>query len=143
MIQIPTAFIALIAVVAATVTYADDLTTAKPVEQLRYGKQSDDTMAIVIGGDVAACGKYFVPKGFGLKSILGIVGGYGWKGHRTHDAAKTAQFRGKVRISRPVEGAKPTLLEFEISSLQKASTTDFELSEGDVIEFVAMRFYEK
>jgi hypothetical protein len=119
---------------------ADPPTKAEQVDKVRFGKKSENTIAVVIGGDVARAGKYFLPKGFGLKSVLGIVGGYGWNGQRKHDSAKTAQFRGGVRVYRSV-GGRRTSSDHKISELQQAKSTDFLLLDEDIVEFVDLNLY--
>ena len=122
---------------------ADPLTQPKPIDEVRFGEKTKDTLSVVIGGDVAHPGQYFLPKGFGLKSVLGIVGGYGWKGHRAHGSAKTAQFHGRIRIFRSIDGAKATKTEYKISELHQAKSSDVPLLDGDVIEFVTLRIYQE
>lgn len=114
-----------------------------PVEEIRYGAPSVDSLEVIIGGDVAKGGRYFLPKGFGLKSVLGIVAGYGWTEQRTHYDNGVGQFRGRILVSRKDASGKAQQFTFEIFELQLAKTADFELLNGDIIEICHIRLWEK
>ena len=114
-----------------------------PVEEIRYGTPSEKSIEVIVGGDVAKAGKYFLPKGFGLKSVLGIAAGYGWTEQRTHYSDGTGQFRGRIVVHRKDEAGKMQPITFKIPELQLAKTPDFELQEGDLIDFPNIKIWEK
>lgn len=120
-----------------------DPSSPHPVEEIRYGIASDNSIEVNIGGDVAEAGRYFLPKGFGLKAVLGIAAGYGWTGQRTHYSDGSGQFRGRIVIYRKDEAGKTQPITFEISELQLAKTPDFELQKGDAIEVSHIKIWEK
>lgn len=120
-----------------------DLTSPRPVEEIRYGVASDRSFEVTVGGDVSKAGRYFVPNGFGLKSVLGIVAGYGWTEQRTHYSDGTGQFQGRVVVHRLDESGNTKSITFKLSELQLAKTPDFELRDGDVIEFPHIKIWEK
>ena len=117
------------------------LSTPKPVEELRFGVEADDTIALFIGGDVAHPGTYHVPSGFGLKSILGLVGGFAWIQHRTHVGAGRAQFAGTIEVTHKMNPEKKSV--YTMQDLQKTKFPDVELQEGDAIYFRPIRLYEE
>ena len=98
-------------------------------------------MQIMIGGDVKEPGTYFLPKGFGLKSVLGIAAGYEWSHHRTH--LSRGQFAGWISIYRKNAKGETVRLRHQISKLQMADTPDVPLEDHDSIEFEAVRLYEE
>jgi len=117
------------------------LSTPKKIEDIRFGSRSEDSMQIVIGGDVKEPGTYFLPKGFGLKSVLGIAAGYEWSHHRTH--LSRGQFAGWISIHRKNAKGESVRLRHQISRLQMADTPDVPLEDHDTIEFEAVRLYEE
>ena len=120
-----------------------DPSSPHPVEKIRYGIPSDKSIEVNIGGDVSKAGRYFLPKGFGLKAVLGIAAGYGWTGQRTHYSDGTGQFRGRIVVHRKDKSGKTQLITFKIPELQLAKISDFELQKGDVIVFPHIKIREK
>lgn len=117
------------------------LSTPKPVEDLRFGVKADNTIALAVGGDVAHPGTYHVQAGFGLKSILGLVGGFAWSGHRTHIDPKRAQFAGTIEVIHKKTPDKKSV--YAIKDIQRAGFGDIELQEGDAIYFRPVILYEE
>ena len=122
---------------------AEKLSKAKPIDSLRFGEKTASSMLIIVGGDVANPGKYHLPKGFGLKSLLGIVGGYAWNGHRSHGSPSSAQFSGAIQVFRTDENGVKRRMTYKISELQRAERKDVPLLKDDMVNFVSLRMYEE
>ena len=113
------------------------------VEDIRWGKKAKNTIKVLVGGDVAKPGKYYLPKGVGLKSILGFAGGYAWNEQRTHYSDGMGQFRGRVRIYRKNASGNEVYYTYELRNLQMKDSTDIEIQDGDRIHFPNIKIWEK
>ena len=115
----------------------------QPVEKIRWGIKTETSIEVKVWGDVAYEGTYHVPKGFGLKSILAVAGGLGWKDQRNHYAKGSGQFAGKIKIYRLQNGQLTPRFESKLRELQLASTPDQELKNGDIVRVPNIRLWEK
>lgn len=133
----------LILTAALLATSFADPSYPQPVEKIRWGKKTENSIEVRVWGDVAHQGIYHLPKGFGLKSILAIAGGLGWQEQRNHYAEGEGQFAGRIVISRLEDGKIVDRFETKLRTLQIAATPDHELLDGDVIRFPKIRLWEK
>ena len=102
-------------------------------EEFRLGSKSKNTIQIYITGDVTHPGKYHVPKGTGLKSVLGRAGGFTW--YTEHTIPKTGRLEGIVSLVR-----RGKLTKYSIARLQLAHVEDVELESDDSIYFSYIPF---
>lgn len=133
----------LIFTAALLATSFGDPSSPQPVENIRWGQKTEDSIEVRVWGDVAYQGIYHVPKGFGLKSILAVAGGLGWQEQRNHFAEGGGQFAGKIVISKIEDGKIVNRFETKLRILQMAATPDQELLDGDVIRLPNIKLWEK
>ena len=120
-----------------------DPSDPQPVDEIRWGRETDSSIEVRVWGDVAYEGVYHVPKGFGLKSIIAVAGGLGWKEQRNHYKEGSGQFAGRVVISRIEDGKIVDRFTIKLRDLQLAATPDQQLTDGDVVRIPKIRLWEK
>jgi len=101
----------------------------------RFGVEAENTILIYISGSVTFPGKYYVPDGTGLKSVLGRAGGFTWDTHYTIET-NNGRLSGVVSIFR--EGKRT---QYSIAKLQLTQHEDVALQNDDTIDFHYRPFF--